>query len=328
MGAGRRRVLVTVDGARAGRTGNGVTALRRPGRVGGVGRDVSQVDNAFADVRIARLYDAECPWSAQDDFYLALDLAAGSVLDVGCGTGTRLVRAREVGHPGPLVGLDPADGMLWVARGKSDRVQWVRGDAQTMDLGRRFDLITMTGHAFQVLLDDAAVREALRSFSRHLTARGLLAFETRNPAARAWQSWVRETSRQVIQAPDGEPWETWVDQPRTHEADLVTFTSIVRSLRTGQELTSRSTLRFIDPKHLRKLVEEAGFRMEGWFGDWDRSDVRRRRLPGDNPASGRLAACPAGCGVRLGPVLRQREAVGGRALGERCDHRRAGVRRC
>lgn len=55
--------------------------------------------------------------------------------------------------------------------------------------------------------------------------------------------------------------------------DLVTFTSWVRPLRTGEERTSTSTLRFIDPEHLRGLVEAAGFRVEGWFGDWDRSEV-------------------------------------------------------
>jgi hypothetical protein len=36
---------------------------------------------------------------------------------------------------------------------------------------------------------------------------------------------------------------------------------------------SRSTLRFIDPERLRTLVEEGGFRIDGWFGDWDRRPV-------------------------------------------------------
>ena len=129
-----------------------------------MGGEVAQVDEGYADFRLARLYDAESPWHPQDDFYLSLDMQAGSVLDVGCGTGTRLVRARQVGHPGQLVGVDPAPGMLAVARAKSDQVEWIHGDAQTLSLGRRFDLATMTGHAFQVLLDDEAVRAALRTF--------------------------------------------------------------------------------------------------------------------------------------------------------------------
>ncbi len=209
----------------------------------------------------------------QDDFYLSLDMQAGSVLDVGCGTGTRLVRARQVGHPGQLVGVDPAPGMLAVARAKSDQVEWIHGDAQTLSLGRRFDLVTMTGHAFQVLLDDEAVRAALRTFHRHLTPSGLLAFETRNPPARAWESWTAARTRRAIEAPDGEPYEVWVDDAYLHGRDLVTFVSTVRSLRTGQERTSTSTLRFIDPGQLRDLVERAGFQVVGWSGDWDRTEV-------------------------------------------------------
>lgn len=64
-----------------------------------------------------------------------------------------------------------------------------------MDLDRRFDLVTMTGHAFQVLLDDESVRAALLNFHRHLAPDGLSAFESRNPQARAWESWVAEQFR-------------------------------------------------------------------------------------------------------------------------------------
>ncbi len=73
--------------------------------VGGPRPRRAGVDEGYADVALARLYDVECPWHPQDDFYLALDLQGGSVLDVGSGTGTRLVRAREAGHRGHLVGL-------------------------------------------------------------------------------------------------------------------------------------------------------------------------------------------------------------------------------
>jgi SAM-dependent methyltransferase len=235
------------------------------------------VDEAYTDPELARLYDAENPWHPMDDFYLALDLRARSVLDVGCGTGTRLARARKAGHTGRLVGVDPGEGMLAVARAKSRAVQWIRGDAQSLGLGVRFDLVTMTGHAFQLLLDDVAVRAALRAFRRHLVPGGLLAFETRNPAARAWDRWVPDETRIEIQAPDGEPFEVWVEDAFEHGNDLVAFTSGVRSLRTGRVRTSTSTLRFVDPAHLRALIDEAGFAVEGWFGDWDRTEVAPTR---------------------------------------------------
>jgi SAM-dependent methyltransferase len=227
----------------------------------------------YTDAAFARLYDAENPWHPMDDAYQRLDLAASSVLDVGCGTGARLARTRELGHSGRLVGVDPAEPMLAVARARCPAVTWIRGDARTLDLGERFALVTMTGHAFQLLLDDDAARAALRTFHRHLEPGGLLAFETRNPAPRPWVAWVPALTRVRIVAPDGEPFASWFDHPVEHDGDLVDVTHVVRSLRSGHERRFRSTLRFVDPEHLRGLLAEAGFVVEGWSGDWDGSPV-------------------------------------------------------
>jgi SAM-dependent methyltransferase len=61
----------------------------------------------YADADAAALYDLLNPWGPSDDFYLSYVMDAPSVLDVGCGTGTLLHRARECGHTGRLCGLDP-----------------------------------------------------------------------------------------------------------------------------------------------------------------------------------------------------------------------------
>jgi SAM-dependent methyltransferase len=231
------------------------------------------VDDAYHDGRLARLYDAENPWGPSDEFYLDLVLAAASVLDVGCGTGTLLCRARERGHRGDLVGVDPGTGMLAIARAKRADVDWRHGAAQTLDLGRAFELVTMTGHAFQVLLDDESVLGALTAFRRHVTPGGRVAFETRNPAARPWEGWTPDRTRTTVLDPDGAAVEVWYDVVGTRPPDLVDFVGSCRFARTGEVVTSRSTLRFIEPDRLRELLTEAGLRVEGWFGDWDRSPV-------------------------------------------------------
>ena len=80
------------------------------------------VDRLFAEPSLAVLYDDFCALSPRDDFafYLPLVMAAGSVLDVGCGTGALLHSARVAGHAGRLVGVDPAAAMLDVARARTD----------------------------------------------------------------------------------------------------------------------------------------------------------------------------------------------------------------
>ena len=55
------------------------------------------------------------------------------VLDVACGTGVLACAASErVGAGGAVIGLDPNDDMLAVARGKSARIEWRKGRAESL----------------------------------------------------------------------------------------------------------------------------------------------------------------------------------------------------
>src|SRR5579862_9839563 len=111
------------------------------------------IERQFAEDRLAALYDLFHPPEQRDDFafYHELVMAARSVLDVGCGTGALLRRAREAGHSGRLCGLDPAAGMLNQARTRPD-IEWVLGDLSSTGWQEEFDLVVMTGHAFQELV--------------------------------------------------------------------------------------------------------------------------------------------------------------------------------
>ena len=120
------------------------------------------VDRQFSEPHLAALYDPLCGREERADFrfYLPLVMAAEAVLDVRCGTGALLHWARECGHAGRLVGLDPAHGVLQVARTRSD-IEWILGDLYAASWHREFDLAVMTGHAFQVLVSDHEIRTAL-----------------------------------------------------------------------------------------------------------------------------------------------------------------------
>lgn len=231
------------------------------------------VDRPYEEPVLARLYDVLNPWGPGDDYYLDLVMSSRSVLDLGCGTGQLLRRAAAEGHSGVLVGVDPAVAMLAEAARDVGPVTWLHGDARTIDVGRLFELITMTGHTFQVFLTDDDVRTVLSNVRRHLDLGGRFAFETRNPAARAWERWIPEHSRVRVEAPSGETVEVAHQLERTIESDLVEFTSTCRFAGGSAPVVSRSTLRFIDPDRLRTLLEDVGFRIDGWFGDWDRTPV-------------------------------------------------------
>jgi SAM-dependent methyltransferase len=189
------------------------------------------------------------------------------VLDIGCGTGVMLHAARDAGHRGRLVGLDPAPGMLHQARRRTD-VEWVEGYLPDTGFDAEFDLAYMTGHAFQVLLDDSATLQLLRAVHRALVPGGHFAFETRNPHVRDWEHWAADRGREVTD-PQGRRVRVWHEVEQV-DGDLVTFTENFAVEGRADPLVSRSTLRFVAAEHVDHLLEQAGFLIDERYGYWDR----------------------------------------------------------
>ncbi|MBX6342841.1 MAG: methyltransferase domain-containing protein [Thermomicrobiaceae bacterium] len=227
----------------------------------------------FADDRLAALYDRLYPPEGREDyaFYLRLVLSARAVLDVGCGTGALLHMARQAGHTGRLCGLDPAQAMLSQARRRAD-IEWVHGDLSTARWDRAFDLVVMTGHAFQELVTDEAIRGTLAAIRAALAEGGRFAFETRNPLARAWEQWPARYSGEVTDATGAiVRCEYRVETPV--EGDVVHTVSTYTSPAWDAPIVSRAALRFVDAATLSSFLSEAGLAIEQQFGDWDRQPL-------------------------------------------------------
>jgi SAM-dependent methyltransferase len=219
-------------------------------------------DPAFADPRLAALYDVFEGHRVDLDLYVSLVAESGarSVLDVGCGTGTFacLLAGRGV----QVVGLDPAAASLEVARGKphAERVRWLHGDVASLP-PLQVDLVTMTANVAQVFLADEEWAATLRTVRQALRPGGRLVFESRRPERQAWREWTRERSLTRADVPGVGPVATWV-QVTDVRGGLVSFRWTFRFERDGTELTSDSTLRFRSRAELTDSLTGAGLTVE------------------------------------------------------------------
>jgi SAM-dependent methyltransferase len=229
------------------------------------------IDRHYSEPSLAALYDAVCAGRPDFAFYLPLVMSAGRVLDVGCGTGELLRLAREAGHAGRLCGLDPAEAMLNVARTRTD-IQWVLGDLASVAWDCQFDLVVMTGHAFQVLTEDDQLRTSLVAIGSALAEDGRFVFETRNPLVRTWEQWT-PAGRSVEIVRDGVIVRIAPAGTPTVRGDLVSFATAYSSTAWDRPHVSRSTLRFLSVDALRAFLSDAGLEIVEQFGDWDRQPL-------------------------------------------------------
>ncbi|GAA4432671.1 class I SAM-dependent methyltransferase [Actinokineospora soli] len=226
----------------------------------------------YSDADAAALYDVLNAWAASDDFYLAHVMAAGSALDVGCGTGVLLHRARDAGHRGRLTGIDPDRAALERARRRAD-VEWVDGRAVDIPWRGEFDVAVMASNAFQCLVTDDEIAASLAKIRTALVDGGRFVFETRNPAYRQWTEWRPENAVDVV---DHAGRALRIAHRVESVADgVVTFTETTATPDGDVLRVDRASLRFLEPDELRGFLADAGFRVAR-LGDWDGGPLTER----------------------------------------------------
>lgn len=231
-------------------------------------REEPMEDRLYRDPDLAQFYDLENRWGPDLDYCLRLADDARSVLDLGCGTGQLAARLSEECH---VVGVDPARAMLEIARRRrgGKHVTWVEADARRVRLERRFDLVLLTGHAFQVFLTSEDQRAVLSTIAEHLDPAGRFVFDTRNPAAEEWLEWLPENSRRRFEAPGLGVVEAWNDAVYDSVSGIVTYQTHYRIGGSDLLYSASSDIRFTDRAPLAAMLNEAGLVVDKWLGDWN-----------------------------------------------------------
>jgi SAM-dependent methyltransferase len=165
-----------------------------------------------------------------------------------------------------VIGVDPSATMLDYARRQpgSAAVTWVLGDASVLVPTRTADLVVCTGNAvMQISAEELPV--AFRSVAGALRPGGTLAFESRNPAARAWERWAPEAARGERPTPIGFLRE-WMEVAGAVDGRVVFEARNVFA--DGQDRVVTNTLFFRTAGEFRTALGAAGFRDISVYGDW------------------------------------------------------------
>jgi SAM-dependent methyltransferase len=211
---------------------------------------------------LASIYDALDPDRSDLDVYvgIASDLGARRVLDIGCGTGTfaLLLAARGI----DVIGVEPAQGSLDVARAKpgAEAVRWIHADATALP-SLPVDLGTMTANVAQAIAAPEDRAATLRGVYDVLRPGGHLVFETRDPAMRAWEQWNRETSYAVTEIDGVGAVERWVEVTDV-SGPLVSFRWTYVFAADDERLTSDTTLRFREREEIEADLIGHGYSVE------------------------------------------------------------------
>lgn len=218
-------------------------------------------DAVFDDPRLAPLYDLFDSDRSDLEAYVSIaeDLDARRILDIGCGTGVFALMLAQRGHE--VIGVDPAAASLDVARSKpgAEKVRFLLGDATTLP-PLQVDLVTMTGNVAQVFLTDAEWAATLTGIQQALRPGGRLVFESRDPARRVWENWIRDWSPKRIELAGVGGVESWAKVTQV-EGALVTFEGAT-TLADGRVIPTSSTLRFRERDEFEATLAAAGFRVD------------------------------------------------------------------
>ncbi|MCI0580799.1 MAG: class I SAM-dependent methyltransferase [Chloroflexi bacterium] len=146
-------------------------------------------------------------------FFKEIILESGQpALDVGCGTGRLLLDYLAGGID--IDGVDNSPEMLELCRQKAEqmglRPALYLQTMETLDLPRKYRTIIVPSSSFQLLIDPAGAREALRRFLAHLEPGGTLAM----PFMIIWD---KKTTEPVVA---GE-WELAVEKVRPEDGAIV-----------------------------------------------------------------------------------------------------------
>jgi SAM-dependent methyltransferase len=220
-------------------------------------------------------------FGAKDDapFYIELAHQHGDrALELGVGTARLAIQLARSGID--TWGIDNSPQMLRAAEANlSGEPSEVRGrvhlklaDVRDFDLGESFGLVCFPSSSFDHLLERKEQMGALECIRRHLAPGGVYAFDlTHVPELREDSGWfvqrrALDERRMVVRMGFH---RTYPDR-RVMSMDL--WYDLYEEGRMLERYFEGGEVYIHSPEGIRELLEEAGYEVEAWYGDYRKGD--------------------------------------------------------
>lgn len=223
-----------------------------------------------------RIYEQLWLHSGTQNIEFLANLAAqtgDSILELCCGTGRVAIPLAERGFQ--VTGVDIAPSMLEEGRQRSQQVEWIEADIQTLDLHRQFSLIIFPTNSIWHLTSLEAVEQCFACVRRHLQPNGRFLVEATNLANQDILMQLFSTKRSLYSTyedPDGQGTIVVTYSNDFDFAQQINRAKLFFQLPgKEEEVIEDVTFRHYFPQEIEMLLKYNGFKIEQCFGDYDQS---------------------------------------------------------
>lgn len=225
----------------------------------------------YLDPDLAQFYDLDNRQRQDFEYCRSLAGSASTILDLGCGTGEL---AASLANTAQVTAVDPAAAMLDIARKRvdGDQIELIQGDACSVRLDRKFDLILLTGHTFQVFLTEADQLAALATIAVHLSSSGQFIFDSRNPDFPGEKQRDPATNRRRVQHPEFGMIEAWNGSTYDETLQILSYENGYQVEATGEIFSAPAKIRYTSRCGLAEMLAISGLSASRWLGDWQGSE--------------------------------------------------------